>query len=54
MLTRSSVHWADSIVAINSSSGLLWFKLHFASGYAFLSRAMIFRVRSFSSLLANH
>jgi hypothetical protein len=32
---------------------LEWFKLHFASGYAFLSRAMILRVRSFSGLLAN-
>src|SRR5690606_8705215 len=38
MLTRSSVHWADSMVATKSSKGLECTKAHQASGYVSSSR----------------
>ena len=32
MLTRTSVHWADRIVATSSSKALWWSNAHVASG----------------------
>src|ERR1044071_10398010 len=52
MLTRSSVHCAERMVPTSNSSGFEKFKLHRASGYSFLRRAIIFCVRCFSGVLA--
>src|SRR5215467_13075312 len=49
MLTRSSVHCAERIVATSNSNGFEWFSEHFAPGYARLSRRITSRVRVFSS-----
>src|SRR5262249_33704940 len=47
MLTVASVLWAESIVAISSSSGLVWLRLVWASGYSFFRSLIISRVRAF-------
>src|SRR5262245_22527994 len=47
MLTRSSVHWAERIVATISSSALSNLSAIFASGYARSSALKIFRARAF-------
>ena len=49
MLTRSSVHCAERIVATSSSSGLRWSSAHRASGYAALSRRKTAAARRFFS-----
>src|SRR4051812_1906013 len=53
MLTRSSVHCAESIVAMRSSRGLVWSRLQRASGYSFLSVATARRTRRFLSGVAS-
>src|SRR5206468_12041853 len=45
-LTRSSVHWAERMVATSISSGLVKFRATFAPGYAFFRRRMISGARS--------
>src|SRR5512138_3051508 len=45
MLTRSSVVWADRIVAVSSSYGLRWCRAQMASGYSTASRACVSRAR---------
>src|SRR5262245_3933609 len=34
MLTRSSVHWAERIVAMSNSNGVSWTRAHSASAYS--------------------
>ena len=43
MFTRSSVHWAERIVAISSSNGVSWTSAHSAAGYSRLSSATTWR-----------
>ena len=45
MFTRSSVHWADRMVAATSSKGLRWCSAQVASGCAFSSRSRIWEAR---------
>src|SRR5687767_7946306 len=46
MFTRSSVHWAERIVATSSSSGFVWSRLHRARGYICLRIGRITARRS--------
>src|SRR5262245_46057560 len=45
ILTRSSVHWADRIVAISNSNGVSWTRAQVASGYSCLSSTAALRAR---------
>ena len=47
MFTRTSVVWADRIVAASSSKGLRWSSSHTASGYASARRRATSRARPF-------
>src|SRR5262245_914919 len=45
MFTRSSVHWAERIVAISSSKGVSWTSAHSASAYSRESNSATWRAR---------
>src|SRR5439155_1431553 len=50
MLTRTSVHWAERIVAISNCSGDWWRRAHSASGYSFARPARRRAARRFSGV----
>ena len=52
ILTRTSVHCAERIVAINISRGFTYLRAIFALGYVFLNIGKIFRTLSAASALS--